>query len=138
MTFPCPSQSTATTQPTPPPQPPTTDDIRTPPPPTQQPVEPTDITINSDRDGGTDPRMVTTTGGGPGLPITSESVTDGRISTGGANIGLIIGIIITVVVLIAVTLTVVIIVAVVIKKHRENAAKGQSFANIGYYSTTAG
>ena len=125
MAFPCPTQSSTTTQPTPPPQPPTTDDIRTPPPPTQQPVEPTDITVNSDRDGGTDPRMVTTTGVGPRLPITSESVTDGRISMGGTNIGLIIGIIITVSVLIAVTLTVVIIV-VVIKKHRENVGKEQS------------
>ena len=129
--FSCPTQSTTTTQPTPPPQPPTINDVGTPPPPTQEPLEPTD--------GGTDPQMITTiTGVGSRLPTTSESVTNGRVSTGGANIGLIIGIIVTVLVLIVVTLVVVIIVAVVIKKHRENTAKGQSFANIGYYSTTAG
>ena len=138
MTFSCPTQSPVTTQPTPPPQPPTADDVVTPPPPIQEPIGPTDSPATHDRDGGTDPRMVTITGVGPRLPTTSEGVTDGRVSTESANIGLIIGIIITVLVLIAVILVVVIIVAVVVKKHRENAPKGQSFANIGYYTTAAG
>ena len=126
MTFSCP---VATALPPPPTQP-TSDNNETPPTTSQQPEEPTTVsppTTNSPNDNNdqseseSDSQVVSTTGVVSGVPSSSETATDGQISTSDANVGLIVGIVIAILVVIAliIVLVAVHIASTKLKKHKK-------------------
>ena len=100
----------------PPPTQPTSDSNETPPTTTQQPEEPTTVSPpttnspnnnNDQRETEPDSQVVSTTGVVSGLPSSSETATDGQISTSDANVGLIVGIVIAILVVMALILVLV-------------------------------
>ena len=139
VTFSCP---VATTLPPPPTQP-TSDSNETPPTTTQQPEEPTTVsppTTNSLNDNNDhsetepDSQVVSTTGVVSGVPSSSETATDGQISTSDANVGLLIGLAIAILVIMALVIAMVTIAAVALKKceKMKDLSSSQAISNITY------
>ena len=102
----------------PPPTQPTSDSNETPPTTSQQPEEPTTVsppTTNSPNDNNDqretepDSQVVSTTGVVSSVPSSSETATDGQISTSDANVGLIVGLAITVLVVVVMALILVLV-----------------------------
>ena len=114
----------------PPPTQPTSDSNETPLTTFQQPEEPTTVsppTTNSPNDNNdeseteSDSQVVSTTGVVSGVPSSSETATDGQISTNDANVGLIVGIVIAILVVMALILVLVAvhIASTKLKKHKK-------------------
>ena len=139
MTFPCPE---ATTLPPPPTQP-TSDSNETPPTTFQQPEElitvspPTTNSLNDNNaqsETEPDSQVVTTTGVVSDVPSSSETATDGQISTSDANVGLIVGLAIAILVIMSLVIAMVTIAAVALKKceKMKDLSSSRAISNIMY------
>ena len=127
----------------PPPTQPTSDSNETPTTTTQQSQEPTRVsppTTNSPNDNNDqretepDSQAVSTTGVVSDVPSSSETATDGQISTSDANVGLIVGLAIAILVIMALVIAMVTIAAVALKKHEKmkDLSSSRAVSNIMY------
>ena len=134
----------------PPPTQPTSDNNETPPTTSQQPEElttvspPTTNSPNNNNDQSEtepDSQVVSTTGVVSGVPSSSETATDGQISTSDANVGLIVGLAITLLVVVVMALTLVLVAVHIAstklkKRVKEVSVSVPTDANVAYGVTS--